>query len=108
MTILQINTLQHFTLAEKENVSMTIDEDKKEIVITSVKKLKPLPPPDEPDEPDMPDLPETGEKIFDLKIDKQIKNIEVNTDGVISKITKKNADELVKVDLPKSKVEKQH
>jgi len=95
-----------FTLAEKENVSMTIDEDKKEIVITSVKKLKPLPPPDEPDEPDMPDLPETGEKIFDLKIDKQIKNIEVNTDGVISKITKKNADELVKVDLPKSKVEK--
>jgi hypothetical protein len=95
-----------FTLLEKENVSMEIDENTKEIVITSVKKLKTLPPPDEPDEPDMPDLPETGEKIFDLKIDKQIKNIEVNTDGVISKITKKNADELVKVDLPKSKVEK--
>ena len=94
-----------FTLAEKENVSMTIDEDKKEIVITSVKKLKPVPP-DEPDVPDMPDLPETGEKIFDLKIEKQIKNIEVNSDGSISRITKKNADELVKVDLPKSKVEK--
>lgn len=99
-----------FTLAEKENVSMTIDEDKKEIVITSVKKLKPVPEepdePDKPDEPDMPDLPETGEKIFDLKIDKQIKNVEVNTDGSISRITKKNSDELVKVDLPKSKLEK--
>lgn len=95
-----------FTLAEKENVSMTIDEDKKEIIITSVKKLKEVPPPDEPDVPDMPDLPETGEKIFDLKIEKQIKNIEVNSDGSISRITKKNADELVKVDLPKSKVEK--
>lgn len=98
-----------FTLAEKENVSMTIDENKKEIVITSIKKLKPVTPPDEPDEPDepdMPDLPETGEKTFDLKIEKQIKNVEVNTDGSISRLTKKNADELVKVDLPKSKLEK--
>jgi hypothetical protein len=96
-----------FTLAEKENVSMTIDEDNKEIVITSVKKLKPAPEePEEPDQPDMPDLPETGEKIFDLKIEKQIKDVEVNTDGSISRITKKNADELVKIDLPKSKLEK--
>lgn len=105
-----------FTLTEKENVSMTIDEDAKEVVITSVKKLKPEPTqpeepddpeePEEPDEPDMPDLPETGEKLFDLKIEKQIKNVEVNTDGSISRITKKNADELVKVDLPKSKIEK--
>ncbi len=98
-----------FTLAEKENVLMQIDENAKEIVITSIKKLKELPPPekpDEPDEPDMPDLPETGEKIFDLKIEKQIKNVEVNTEGKVSRITKKNADELVKVDLPKSKIEK--
>ena len=96
-----------FTLAEKENVSMTIDEDAKEIVITSVKKLKPAPTPPETGEDPKPDPTPTPEpKIFDLKIEKQIKYIEVNVDGSVSKISKKNADELVKVDLPKSKVEK--
>ena len=96
-----------FTLAEKENVSMTIDENKKEIVITSVKKLKPAPTPPETGEDPKPEPTPTPEpKIFDLKIEKQIKYIEVNVDGSVSKISKKNADELVKVDLPKSKVEK--
>ena len=96
-----------FTLAEKENVSMTIDEDAKEIVITSVKKLKPAPtPPETGEDPEPEPTPTPEPKIFDLKIEKQIKNIEVNVDGSVSKITKKNADELVKVDLPKSKVEK--
>lgn len=97
-----------FTLGEKENVSMTIDEEQNEIVITSIKKLKPAPTPPETGEPDEPEpQPEKPvEKIFDLKIEKEIKNVEVNTDGNISRITKKNADELVKVDLPKSKVEK--
>ena len=96
-----------FTIAEKENVSMTIDEDAKEIVITSVKKLKPAPTPPETGEDPKPEPTPTPEpKIFDLKIEKQIKYIEVNVDGSVSKISKKNADELVKVDLPKSKVEK--
>ena len=99
-----------FTIAEKENVSMTIDEDAKEIVITSVKKLKPAPTPPETGEDPEPEpepTPEpTPEKIFDLKIEKQIKYIEADVDGSVSKITKKSADELVKVDLPKSKVEK--
>ena len=99
-----------FTIAEKENVSMTIDEDAKEIVITSVKKLKPAPTPPETGEDPEPEpepTPEpTPEKIFDLKIEKQIKYIEADVDGSVSKITKKSADELVKVDLPKSKLEK--
>lgn len=97
-----------FTIAEKENVSMTIDEDAKEIVITSVKKLKPAPtPPETGEDPEPEPTPEpTPEKIFDLKIEKQIKYIEADVDGSVSKITKKSADELVKVDLPKSKVEK--
>ena len=51
-----------------------------------------------------PDPPETGEKIFDLTIDKNIKTVKVKNSAEDKTITKNNKDELVKVDLPKSKL----
>ena len=81
------------SIEEKENVSLNVDHQNKEIVITVVKKL--VPP---------PDLPETGEKIFDLTIDKNIKTIKVKNSAEDKIITKNNKDELVKVDVPKSKL----
>ena len=73
------------SIEEKENVSLNVDHQNKEIVITVVKKL--VPP---------PDLPETGEKIFDLTISKNIKTVKVKNSAEDKTITKKNKDELVK------------
>ena len=81
------------SIEEKENVSLNVDHQNKEIVITVVKKLVPL-----------PDLPETGEKIFDLTISKNIKTVKVKNSAEDKTITKNNKDELVKVDVPKSKL----
>ena len=81
------------SIEEKENVSLNVDHQNKEVVITIVKKL--VPP---------PDLPETGEKIFDLTIDKNIKTVKVKNSVEDKTITKNNKDELVKVDVPKSKL----
>ncbi len=81
------------SIEEKENVSLNVDHQNKEIVITVVKKL--VPP---------PDLPETGEKIFDLTISKNIKTVKVKNSAEDKTITKNNKDELVKVDVPKSKL----
>mgnify|MGYP003327856145 CR=1 FL=1 len=51
----------NFTLTEKENVSMAIDNDKREIVITTIKKLKEAPKPPETGDPDPePDPAEQG------------------------------------------------
>lgn len=81
------------SIEEKENVSLNVDHQNKEVVITVVKKLVPAPNP-----------PETGEKIFDLTIDKKIKTVRVKNSAEDKTITKTNKDELVKVDLPKSKL----
>ena len=94
------------SIEEKENVSLNVDHQNKEVVITVVKKVvTPPEKPEEPEEPEMPDLPETGEKIFDLAIEKNIKTVKVKNSTEDKTITKKNANELVKVDLPKSKLE---
>ncbi len=81
------------SIEEKENVSLNIDHQNKEVVITVVKKLVPAPNP-----------PETGEKIFDLTIDKNIKTVRVKNSTEDKTITKTNKDELGKIDLPKSKL----
>ncbi len=81
------------SIEEKENVSLNVDHQNKEVVITVVKKLVPAPNP-----------PETGEKIFDLTIDKNIKTVKIKNSAEEKTITKNNKDELVKIDLPKSKL----
>ena len=81
------------SIEEKENVSLNVDHQNKEVVITVVKKLVPAPNP-----------PETGEKIFDLTIDKKIKTVRIKNSAEDKTVTKTNKDELVKIDLPKSKL----
>ncbi len=94
------------TLTEKENVTLEVNEETKEIVITYVKKE--IPEPEEPEEPtpEPPAPPITGEKIFDLAIDKKIKTIEVVNEKENKTLTKTSSTQLMKVDVPKSQINK--
>ena len=103
------------TLTERENVTLEVDEETKEIVITYVKKAIPEEPkpeepkPEEPDDPEPPTPPAppiTGEKIFDLTIDKKIKTIDVVNEKENKSLTKTSSTQLMKVDVPKSQINK--
>lgn len=100
------------TLTERENVTLEVDEETKEIVITYVKKAIPEEPkPEEPDDPEpptppAPEPPITGEKIFDLTIDKKIKTIDVVNEKENKSLTKTSSTQLMKVDVPKSQINK--
>lgn len=96
------------TLTERENVTLEVNEETKEIIITYTKKaIPPEEPPAEPEppeepEPPVPDPPITGEKIFDLAIDKKIKTIDVVNSKESKTLTKTSAGQLMKVDVPRS------
>ena len=101
------------TLTERENVTLEVNEETKEIIITYVKKEipaepdpEPKPVPPEDPEPPVPDPPITGEKIFDLTIDKKIKTIDVVNEKENKTLTKTSSTQLMKVDVPKSQINK--
>ncbi len=79
-----------------ENVSIDTNEANREIVL-KIKNSK------KKNIPDEPIVPEEPQKIFDLEINKTLKNVKVITDG---KKTEKNKtdDKLLKIDIPKSKI----
>ena len=106
------------TLTERDNVTLEVNEETKEIVITYVKKAIPEEPkpeepkPEEPDDPEPPTPPTppappiTGEEIFDLTIDKKIKTIDVVNEKENKTLTKTNSNQLMKVDIPNSQINK--
>ena len=100
------------TLTERENATLEVNEETKEIIITYVKKEIPEEPkPEEPDDPEpptppAPEPPITGEKVFDLTIDKKIKTIDVVNEKENKTLTKTSSTQLMKVDVPKSQINK--
>lgn len=94
-----LNSNELFINAEVLNtkdVSIDTNETNKEIIL-KIKNTKKQNPSDEPIIPDEPD------KIFDLEINKILRNVKVITDG--KTIEKNKADnKLLKIDIPKSKI----
>lgn len=88
-----LNSNELFINAEvlnTKNISIDTNEANKEIIL-KIKNTKKQNPSDEPD------------KIFDLEINKILKNVKVITDG--KTIEKNKADnKLLKIDIPKSKI----
>ena len=78
------------------------------VVILNEKNAEPLDP-GEPKDPEEPDVPEeqVKEKKFDLKIEKYIKEVKIiSDDEVITKTKDRNDKEIMKIDIPKNKIEK--
>ena len=83
-------------VSNDKNASININEENKEIILKIKNAKKEVIPED-------PDIPNEPKKIFDLEINKTLKNVKVITDG---KIIEKNKtdNKLLKIDIPKSKI----
>lgn len=90
-----------------------------EIVVTITNTAEEIEEPDEPTVPDVPDqpdepvvpeepeepiIPEQPVKIFDLKIEKDVKEVKVSNSKETNTYTKKNANDIIKIDIAKSKI----
>lgn len=91
-----------------KNVEISMVNGKIVVVILNEKNAEPLDP-GEPKDPEEPDVPEeqVKEKKFDLKIEKYIKEVKIiSDDEVITKTKDRNDKEIMKIDIPKNKIEK--
>lgn len=86
-------------ISDMENVKIEIDNKNKEFIITIEKDIEKIVTPEPTPEPE----PEPT-KVFDLEIEKTIKNVTVKVNGSEKLIEKKSKDSLVKVDVPKEKL----
>ncbi len=96
-------------ITDMENVKIDVDKDSKEFIITIEKDIEkivtPEPTPDPtPDPKPTPEPTPEPTKVFDLEIEKAIKNVTVKVNGSEKLIEKKSKDSLVKVDVPKEKL----
>lgn len=89
-----------------DNENATVEVQNNEIVITIKNKKDTSTKPEEPENPEEPEKPEEPEdKVFDLEINKYLTHIKVDMAGkIIEKDKDKNNNELVKVDVPKNKI----
>jgi hypothetical protein len=89
------------SIDDNDNATVSVNEDSSEIIVTVVNKKK-TEETEEPADPENPD--ETEDKIFDLEINKSVYEVQVNV-GDSTIIKKKDGDKLLKIDIPKSKIE---
>lgn len=94
-----------------KNVEISMVNGEIIVVVLNEKNAEPITPedPKEPENPKDPEEPEepVKEKKFDLKIEKYIKEVKIITnDEVITKTKDRNDKEIMKIDIPKNKIEK--
>ena len=94
-----------------KNVEISMENGEIIVVVLNEKNSKPVDPvnPKEPEDPEEPEKPEepVKEKKFDLQIEKYIKEVKIITDDeVITKTKDRNDKEIMKIDIPKNKIEK--
>lgn len=94
-----------------KNVEISMENGEIIVVVLNEKNSKPVDPvnPKEPEDPEEPEKTEepVKEKKFDLQIEKYIKEVKIITDDeVITKTKDRNDKEIMKIDIPKNKIEK--
>lgn len=103
------------TIPQMNNVSVNVDEENRVITIIVKNNKKVVAPepenpnpqvpdvPDKPEVPEVPYVPSTENRIFDLQMSKMVKEVKLTTNGKTTTSTK-TGDKLLKIDIPKSKI----